>query len=273
MAFNLRELSLFQGEPIGLVRLSRGGIVYRMATGDRDFELGAETFFSTPGLSRGEIQDSSQRAKNRLTITLPIDHPAVGWWIPYAPAQRVLVTCLSVHAGDPDFAVEWTGRVASPKLYDTKVELICEPSRALNKSRARNLLWQRYCPLAHYSQGIGMCNVDPEAHRVDGICTEFEGVTLKATAISALPASRLAGGVVKWTRPDGEEDFRTIRAHLGDTVILNYGTDTIDEDTELAFYPGCAHTWDDCGYYENQPNYGGVLTIPVSSPHDGNPVL
>lgn len=273
MPFNVRELSLFSGEPIGLVRLARGNLVHRLATGDRDIEVDGELYIAAGGVEIGEIQESSQRAKNRLPITLPIDHPVVAWWVPYPPSQVVRVTCLAIHAGDTDFATSWTGRVLSPRIHDTKFELICEPYKAVNKSRGRNLRWQRNCGLAHYSQGPGMCNVDREAHRVAAVVTEFEGLMLKATAISALPVSRLAGGVAKWTRPDGEEEFRTIMSHLGDTVVLNYGADTVADDMAIVFYPGCKHTWDDCGYYENQDNYGGVLTIPVTSPHDGNPAL
>lgn len=272
MSFNLRELSRFAGEPIGLIRLARGNLVERYTTGDRDYQLGAELFVGLGGVSRSAIQDSSQRAKNRLTITLPIDAPAVDWWVPYPTAQRVLVTCLSIHAGDTEFAVEWTGRVASPKLFDTKIELICEPSRSVTKSRGSNLRWQRGCPLPVYSQGRGMCNLDPESQKVVGVVTDLSGLTLTATGIDELPVSRLAGGFLKWTRADGELDYRTIMGHLGNTVFLDFGSDALPDGTEVEFFPGCKHTWEDCGFYENQVNYGGVLTIPVRSPHDGNPV-
>lgn len=272
MTFSLRELSLFAGEPIGLFRFARGNLVRRYATGDTDVELGGELFVAPGGVSRSAIQDSSQRAKNRLTITLPIDLDIVSWWAPYPSAQRVLVTCLSMHAGDTDFAVEWTGRVVSPKFYDTKFELVCEPSRSVTKSRGSNLRWQRGCPLPLYSQGIGMCNVDPEEHKVVGELISLTGLALKAAEIAALPVARLTGGFIRWVRPDGELDYRTIMAHLGDTIFLDYGSDAMPVGTEVEFFPGCKHTWEDCGYFENQDNYGGVLTIPVKSPHDGNPV-
>jgi len=272
MTFNARETGLFTGEPIGLIRLARGNLVERYATGDRDYQLGDELFIAPGGVSRSAIQDSSQRAKNRLTLTLPIDLPVVAWWLPYPTAQRVLVTCLSWHAGDSDFAVEWTGRVVSPKFFDTKIELVCEPSRSVTKSRGSNLRWQRGCPLPLYSQGLGMCNVDPEEHKTVGEVTSLAGLALSATEIAALPVSRLAGGFIRWMRPDGEPDYRTIMGHLGGTVFLDYGTDALPVGTEVEFFPGCRHTWEDCGYYENQDNYGGVLTIPVKSPHDGNPV-
>lgn len=272
MAFSLRELSLFQGEPIGLFRFARGNLVWRYTTAEAPVQLGDELFEAPGGISRSAIQDSSQRAKNRLTITLPIDLPVASNWTPFPTAQRVLVTCLSLHRGDTDFAVEWTGRVVSPKFYDTWLELVCEPSRSITKSRGSNLRWQRGCPLPLYSKGVGMCNLDEEEHKVVGTVSQVVGLQITAPEFATVPTGRLAGGFIRWTRPDGELDFRTIMAHLGDTIIVDFGTDSLPEDAEVEAFPGCAHTWEDCGYYDNQDNYGGVLTIPVKSPHDGNPV-
>lgn len=272
MTFSLRERSLFAGEPVGLFRFNRGNLVRRYATGDEDVELGAELFIAPGGISRSTINDSSQRAKNRITISLPIDLDIVAWWSPYPAAQRILVTCLSKHHGDTDFAVEWTGRVVSPKFYDTRLELVCEPSQSITKSRGSNLRWQRGCPLPLYSTGIGMCNVVAGAHKVTGEVTAINGLELIATEIDALPVARLTGGFARWTRADGEFEFRTIMSHLGSTVFIDYGSDELPIGTMVDFFPGCKHTWEDCGYFENQPNYGGILTIPVKSPHDGNPV-
>lgn len=279
MPFDQRERSRFTGAPIYLVRLQRGQARYSFALGDRarllvlnEGALDEERFEAPGGISRSKIQDSSQRAKNRLTLTLPIDLDVIGWWLPYPSPQRVIVTCMVMHEGDTEVQIEWTGRVVSPKFYDTKVELVCEPSRSVTKSRGSNLRWQRGCPYPLYSQGIGWCNVDPEDHRVTGEAISYDRLILRAAEIAALPVARLAGGFIRWTRADGEVDYRTIMGHLGDTVFLEFGTDSIEPGTEIDFFPGCRHTWEDCGYYENQDNYGGVLTIPIKSPHDGNPV-
>jgi hypothetical protein len=271
MTFSLREISLFGGEPVGLIRFKRGAQYWRYTTGMHPVQLGAELFEAPGGVSRSAIQDSSQRAKNRVTITLPPDLPVASNWLPFPTPQPVLVECLSWHRGDDDFAVEWSGRVLTPKFHDTKLELLCEPTRAITRSRGNNLRWQRGCPLPLYSKGLGMCNADEDEHKVPATIESISGLEIVAPEFASLPVGRLAGGFLRWTRPDGDTDYRTIMAHLGDTIVVDFGTDALAEGDEAEALPGCNHTWSDCEYFENTPNYGGVLTIPRKSPHDGDP--
>lgn len=270
MTFDAVELSIFGGEPANLFRFRRGSLVWRYSTGGRPFALGLETFEAPGGISRSAIQDSSERAKNRLTIRMPVDLEVVANWAPFPTSQVVLVDCLCVHRGTAEAAVEWTGRVVVPKFYDTEIELVCEPTRSVNKARSYNFRWQRGCGVPVYSQGIGMCNLDPLAYAVAGIVSAVAGLEVRAPEFAA--AADLAGGALVWPRPDGEIEHRTILAHLGDTVFIDYGTDALPEGNVVEALPGCAHTWDACAAYGNTDNYPGVLTIPRRSPHDGNPV-
>jgi hypothetical protein len=272
MTFSSRETSLFTGEPLRVVVIRRGSLVWRYAVGDRELEVDGQTFPAPGGVSYSEIRDSSQRAKNRITITLPIDLPVADNWLPYPTAGTVLVACLAKHRGETDYTVEWTGRVMGPKFSDTRIELICEPSRSVTKSRGNNLRWQRGCPVAVYSQGIGMCNADPELHKVTTAYDDKDGLSIEASAFGALPAGRLAGGFLRWLRPDGEPDYRTIMTHVGSVITIDYDTDAMEPATSLDAFPGCKHDWEDCGYFSNQDNYAGCRYIPIKTPHDGNPV-
>ena len=101
MTFSLLELSRYAGQPIGLLRLARGSLVERYSNGDRPITIGAETF-QPLAISRGPIQDSAQRRKNTLTLTLPIDAPCTAWWRPYPPATPVVATWLALHYGDDE---------------------------------------------------------------------------------------------------------------------------------------------------------------------------
>lgn len=108
---------------------------------------------------------------------------------------------------------------------------------------------------------------------VEATVTALSGLTLTAAAFASLPSGRLAGGFVRWARAaDGLVEFRTIKAHSGNTIQLDYGALDLAVGLELRAYPGCAHNWADCGYHENRGNYGGDLWMPVKSPFDGNPV-
>lgn len=275
MSFDLRELSLFGGEPIVLIEFRRGQLAWRYATGDRPREFGGEpgephVYLAPGGIKRGEIGDSSQRAKNRLTITVPITLDVLDNWLPFPTSEPVMVTCFAIHAGESDYRVDWSGRAVGPKLFDTTADIICEPTRSVSRHRGAKPRWCRGCTVPFGSQGDGMCNVDMEAIRTTAVITEVAGLAWTAEEFAELGVSRLAGGKVSWTRVDGEIERRTIMAHTGDTIIVDYGTNALPLGTEVDVWPGCRHTWEDCGEYDNRDNYQGARFIPVKSPYDGN---
>ncbi|MEQ6331534.1 phage BR0599 family protein [Pseudomonas chengduensis] len=108
---------------------------------------------------------------------------------------------------------------------------------------------------------------------VEAVLTAVSGLTLSAAAFGTLPSGRLAGGFLSWVRAlDGLVEFRSIRSHVGNQVTLDYGALDIAVGLQPRGYPGCAHSWSDCGYHANQLNYGGDLYMPAKSPFDGNPV-
>jgi hypothetical protein len=272
MPFDLLETSLWGGRPIGLLRLSRGAIVRRYTTADRVISRGGEDY-QPSSVARSGISDSMERQKNMVRITLPVDDPVAAWWRPYPPSGKVGVTWLATHGGDPETNVEWMGRVISPAFSDTILTLNCEPSGTTGRTRGQNLRWQRSCPLPLYSQGVGMCNVDKAAHQITVVVESVAGAVLTSPAFLTVPSGRLAGGFFEWTRPDGEPDRRSIMSHSGDTIVLNYGSDTLEDDMDAYAYPGCKHNIEDChGYFDNRPNYGGEIFLPRKTPFDGNPI-
>jgi hypothetical protein len=108
---------------------------------------------------------------------------------------------------------------------------------------------------------------------VEATVTALAGLTLTAAAFASQPSGRLAGGFVRWARAaDGLIEYRTIKAHSGSTIQLDYGALDLAVGLELRAYPGCAHNWADCGYHQNRHQYGGDLWMPVKNPFDGNPV-
>lgn len=272
MSFDLLEKSRWLGQPLGLVRLARGNLLELYTNADRPITIGAETY-QPLAITRNAIRDSTERAKSVLILTLPIDAPCVDWWRPYPASTTIGVTWLAKHWGENELAVEWTGRVIGPKFTDRTLVLNCEPTRTSARSRGLVLRWQRGCPLALYSQGLGMCNVNKASYAVPGVVTVFSGTSLQAAAFASVPGGKsLAGGFLEWTRVDGEPEMRSIMAHSGDLIVLNYSTDSLGVGSAVTAYPGCPHNWDGCVGFSNTPNYGGALFLPNKSPFDGNPV-
>lgn len=272
MTFSLLEKSRWSGQPIGLLRLARGSLLALYNTSDKAITIGAETYLPL-AITRTAIRDTHERAKAVLTLTLPVDAPCADWWRPYPPSQTIGVTWLAMHRGDGEVVIEWTGRVIGPKFSDTQLILNCEPTKTNSRSRGLVLVWSRGCPLALYSQGLGMCNVDKATHAVAGVVADFSGTSLQVDTFSTSPKS-LAGGFLEWTRADGEPEFRSIMAHVQgtDLVVLQYGTDQLPNGTAVTGYPGCPHDWAGCASFGNTINYGGAKYMPVKTPFDGLPL-
>lgn len=270
MTFDLLERSRWLARPIFAVRIARGALVERYVAADRAQVISGETY-EPLSIERGELNDTAERLKAVLQLTLPITAGCVPWWRPYPPSQTVGVTCLAKHIGDADVAVEWIGRVIGHRFTDTQLHLSCEPTKTNARSRGLVLRWQRGCPLALYSQGIGMCNVDKALHAVPGTVGSLVGTALTVAAFAAAPKS-LAGGFVEWTRADGEPELRSIMAHAGSLVLLNYGSDALPPGTAVTAYPGCPHNWSGCESFDNTDNYGGSRYMPGRTPFDGNPL-
>lgn len=271
--FDLREISRFLGRPVTLYRFTRQHLAWRYTDADRPISIGAETFEPLP-VSRGKVQESTERAKNNLTITLPRDAAVAANWQPYPPSDPVLVTVMETHYGDPDQGtrVVWSGRVASPKFTDTTLELTCEPARSGARRGGLALRWSRGCPLPLYSQGVGMCNVQPDAWAVPAVLAAVDGLVLEAPEFAPLPAGRLAGGYLEWTRADGLTETRTIMHHAAAAIELNYGAEDLAAGAAVTAYPGCPHNWGGCESFNNTPNYGGAMFLPGKNPFGGNPI-
>lgn len=270
MTFDLLERSRWSGQPIGLLRLSRGALLKLYTNGDRAVTIGADTYLPLP-ITRSGIRDSVERQKNVLSITLPIGTDVTAWWRPHPPSTRVGVTWLGVHKGDAGVAVEWTGRVVAPKFTDTQLILNCEQGKTSARSRGLGLRWTRGCPLPLYSQGVGLCNVDKALHAVPATLTDALGTTITAAAFGAAPLS-LKGGFVTWARADGEPEFRTIMAHTGTSVVLMYGAEDLAAGLVLTAYPGCPHDPAGCASFANEDNYGGEIWMPGKTPFNGLPL-
>jgi len=345
MTSESREDSWDQGKPVALYRFTRGAREWFYTSSDRNEVLGEDTYVPA-SIKRSSIRQGSERAKLNITITLPSTLPVADNWRPYPPLDVIAVTCLVRHVGEADAFVEWVGRVSAPKFNGATLDLTCIPSRAA-KSSGQARVWQLGCDLMLFSQGVGMCNLDPAAVAVPGVLETVSGTSVSAAGFAAAPRNlaggrlewvapggditqrailvhdgaaltldspavefvvgagviaytatlyrqavllpfiglalvavefgyfpdgRLAGGYIEWERADGLMEYRTIKSHEGQTIVIDYGAADLAEGLTVTAYPGCNQTWADCSYFENTGNFGGCKDMPVQNPYSGNPV-
>lgn len=278
MPFDAFELSRWGGKPVHLFIFQRQSLLWRFANAEQDLILGGQTFIGAT-MARSNLRDSTESLKNNVTIRFPYTldpsspspptTQALGDnWRPYPPSDRVFVSCLSAHRGDSQAIIEWTGRVIAPEFTDTECTLTCEPTRSTGRRAGQQQRWQRACWKTLYQ-----CGVLKDDHAVPATVTAVSGLRLTAPEFAALSSDMsLMGGLVEWVREDGLTDYRTITRHVGQTIDLDYGASDLATGLDVIVYPGCAHNWEACETFDNTPNYGGALYLPVKNPMGGMPV-
>lgn len=277
MTSETRESSLDQGIPLKAFRFTRGALEKFYTSADRDITIDGDTYLSAEAgvgaaIAHTEIQDGGESQKQPITITVPKGLSLIDWWRPYPPGETIVCTILTQHYGEVDWLVDWIGRVTTPEWNDTTLSLRSEPSVTRAKKGGKGRTIGRGCDHVLYSQGDGMCNVDPAAHELPATLSAVIGLTLTASEFLALPAGRLAGGYVEWVDADGLTVRRSIESHPGNTITIDYGHAELLTGLVLSAYPGCGLTWDDCLYFANTDNYGGFLYMPDRDNYDGNPI-
>jgi hypothetical protein len=277
--FSTYEISRFLGRKIGLYRFTRGSVAWRFTSADQNVTVGGETFVACRGIENSGIQQTAASTQaNQVKISMPylLDPTAAnpppgqafgGNFRPYPPSQRVLVTILSMHYGDPDSEtnVDWIGRVISPSFTDTTMTLTCDPSYRNSKTGGRVPRIGRTCDVPIYSQGLGMCNLVKATFAVAATLSAVSGLQLTATAFGTATRN-LAGGFVEWTEVDGTTTRRTINAHAGSVITVNFGATAIAVGLAVTAYPGCTHDTTGCDGYSNRINYPGFVNLPTADP-------
>lgn len=277
--FDTYERSRFLGKPIHLFLFMRQNLTWRYASADRDIVVNGHTYVAAQ-IERGEIKQTAERAKDKLTIKVAylrdpgaVDYPVTQSlgdnWHPFTPSDQVRVICLSMHEGDTAAPiVEWSGVVTQPKFGDVELELTCEPTNGLSRARQQGPKWQRACWKTVYSQGIRGCNLSADAAKVGATLSGVAGATVSAAEFAASPFP-LGGGYLTWVRTDGLVERRTIMGHSGSTISLLYGASDLDPGLAVIALPGCPRTWAACEARGNTANYGGSVYKPIKNPMEG----
>lgn len=234
--FDFFELSRFLSRKVALYRFERDGLVLRFASCDRDVEIAGTVYKAARGITHSAVRDTTTSDKKaQLTVTapylldaqadeLPVTQELGNWWRPYPPSQRVLVTVMTTHLGDPDEQVniEWMGRVVGPSYSRTEMRLTCDPSYRSGRTSGSIPRMQRGCGVALYSRGLGMCNLDPERLPVPAVLEAVDDTGVSAAAFGTPPRAFVGGegGALSWLDEDEVLHTRPIVAHDGNRLTL-----------------------------------------------------
>lgn len=279
--FDDLQFGRFTGKPVRLFLFERQGTaIGRFTTAPVDLPIGDDTWTSAQ-IDRSEIKETPEKAKDKITVKFAYlrdpNHSAAeepstqslgDHWHPYVPADEVRVTCLAWHIGASDAPKqEWTGVVVGPEFTDTELTLTCLPGPTLAQAVNQGPKWQVACWKTPYSQGPRGCGMQLDDFEIAATDIAVSGLTLTAAAFAAAPLN-LAGGWFEWTRGDGLLEQRTIMAHTGDSIVLQWGATDLDDVTAGSAWPTCPQNWDGCAARFDDPenHYGGSIYKPVENP-------
>ena len=275
------QRSRFFGKPVRLFVFERQGtVIGRFAGAPIDLAIGADTYVSAQ-IDRSEIKETTEKAKDKITVKFaylsdpgaplasrPSTQALGDHWHPYVPADEVRVTCLAWHIGATDAPKqEWVGTVVGPEFSDVECTLTCLPGRTRARSVNQGPKVGRACWKTPYSQGPRGCGMQLDDFEIAATDIVVSGLTLTAAAFASAPLN-LAGGWFEWTRGDGLTDQRTIMAHTGDSIVLQWGANDLDDIVAGSAWPTCPQNWDGCAerFADPENHYGGAIYLPVADP-------
>ena len=231
MSFEAQEISRFLGRPVRLFVFQRQALVWRYCRGQLDLDVLGDTYLAA-AIDRSEVQQTTEREKDKLTITMPYLRDLTAGplpatqalgnnWHPYIPSDPISVTCLATHHGSVDPpVVEWTGIVVQPEFSDTELKLICEPGPAIARARNQGPKWQRACWKTVYSVGLRGCNLSAAPIPIAATLTGVAGSDVTAPEF-ADPPRPLVGGTMVWETAGPVQHTANIIAHAADTLTLD----------------------------------------------------
>lgn len=269
MTSEARDASRESGEPIYLYVFARQALAWRYTSADRAIDYGGNSY-QPAAITHGSIRIGGESSSEAVEITLPRSLPVAGNWAPFPPADPIYCNIFAHHAGETDALMIGIGRVVQPRWGEATLSLSVETTLTHTRSAASSPRLQRSCWKTLYGPD---CGVDPALHRVAGTVSAVSGFTLTVAAAAGFPDGRLVNGVLEWTRTDGIAELRTIVAHAGSSITVDYGSPTLVAGLAVGLLPGCRQSWDDDNsYFNNADNCGALEYIPIRNPHDGNPL-
>lgn len=269
MTFAVRETSLQDAAPIELYQFDRLGFYWRYTSANEDQTVGTN-IFTAAAIKRGTIDQTNERSRSAITLTVPRDLPFVTLFRGAPPSDVILLTITMFHRGDnpvSESSVVWMGRVANVKFTETTGEIMCEP---IHVTMRRSLLRRRYqltCPHVLYDQGG--CKLDKTLFAESVPDTTQSLNVLTAAGFATKPDGYFAGGWVEFG-VGGSVERRFVTDHTGSQVVLDLPFLNFPASGQIVIYPGCDHAAQTClDKFNNILNYGGQPFYGDKNPMTG----
>lgn len=263
MTYLALETSRDDGQPIELYKFRRGVDEWTYASGDASVvHLGATYTPATIARSEPDLAQGAQRSGASLTLEVPRDFAVASLFRGVAPPPgTVTLTIYRKHRADAEVVTYWVGRVRGVSWAGARATLECEGLDAMLKRPALRRGVGINCEHMLYDQGCGLVAT---AFRATGTLASIAGATLQAAVFATQANGWWVSGFVRV----GNDDYRMVTAHTGDTVTVLSPFEDLAAGDAIEVFAGCDRTFATCGSkFNNQPRFGGWPYWPEKNPY------
>ena len=263
------QSSNYGASPVTLYQFTRGKIMYRYASADRDITLAGVTYTAIPISDSGFIQ-SGETQDDNVTITLPWTADVVVIFNGTAPSDQVFVNISRLNFGDTVAYALWSGSISEVKRTNqATAEITCETIAQSFERNGLTLSYSRTCPYFLYDPHT--CTVDPANWATPVTLASISGNTLTGLGFGAGGDTWFTNGFIEWPIDDAADTFerRAIASQSGTTAVLIGLPDGLSTGQEVTAYPGCDRSNKTCDVkFNNLANCGCAPFLPGISPFD-----
>jgi uncharacterized phage protein (TIGR02218 family) len=280
MSYATIDVSVQDGTPEYRLLFQQGATAFRYTSRPEIVSDGVNTWLPA-AIKTTEVSQSSEMAKDPVTMRMPRDNALAQTFINGAPDDITLVTIFRSHIGDDVVQTYWKGRVAGFSVSGDEAEIVCENIFTSLRRSGLRARYQRGCRHALYSTGCGMVlanfAVEATVSAVSGLEVTFtldedsNGFVTTSNGTVQAVSGYFTGGIMQ-----AADGMRYISSHVPGTLTLMQASNSLAEailggPQSVTLYPGCSHTIADCrDKFSNLINFGGFPWLPSKNPFANN---
>lgn len=261
--FDSLESSVESSRPVELYRFAIGLEELRYTNADGDVTYDGDTYRSE-AIGRGPIAVAPGDRGRPVDVRVPAVNEFAVRFNLIVPGENatLTITRYQPEAASAQTSLIFKGFVSHVVFNEGEAKLVVKPidavvSRTIGRDKCSAL-----CNHVVYGDG---CDVDPDPHKVFGVCTAVNGSVITVAGAESMPDGHWLAGLVT---PSGLGESRMVFAHSGQdlTLLVPFVVDVVGETIELL--PGCDHLVDGhCSTrFDNVEKHGGFPFPPNENP-------
>lgn len=272
-----------------LYEFTLGSNVWRYTSNAEDVLDVDGNVWEATAISDDGVSQSGEATADAMSVTGPVDMAPARIFMYSPPTKvmdmRVLTAEFADKVGNPGYTgIDNTVDARQIPVFNKRVQYVGEVAQCgfpqpgtvvftvetISATMAREGLrlgWQRMCPYAVYDPVT--CKVNKASHALVTTITNINGRFVSVASVDGAPVARYRAGIMEFSHPIKGAEVMTIEDQAGTSLTMFGPTDDLWIGMTVTIYRGCNQTPEACQSFGNYLNYGGVPSLPGSSPFDG----